>query len=229
LQQLFSEYISKDIIEILKIDNPDVMQKLITLLAHSSGQLVRYQQLANDAGASVKTIQHYLAVLENTYVLKKITPFVGNKRSEIISNPIYYFVDNGFRNQALRNFNSLEMRADKGFLIENLIFQEIYKFRQQYFKNFDIHFWRTTSGAEVDFVLAKNMNEQLPIEVKYQNLVKPTVSRAFRSFLQAYQPKEAIYLSKNYVSKVQIENTLVHFLAIQRLKDFIQVLSDFFK
>jgi uncharacterized protein len=228
LQQLFSEYLNKDIIEILKISNPDVMQKLITLLAHTSGQLVRYQQLANDTGTPVKTVQHYLAILENTYVSKKITPFVGNKRSEIISNPIYYFIDNGFRNQALRNFNSLEIRADKGFLIKNLVFQEIYKFRQQYFKDFDIHFWRTTSGAEVDFVLVKNINEILPIEVKYQNLAKPNVSKAFRSFLQAYKPKEAVYFSKNYITSIQIENTLVHFLAVQRLKDFIQVLNDFF-
>ena len=228
LQQLFSEYISKDIIEILKITNPDVMRKLVVLVAHSSGQLVRYQQLANDTGVSIKTIQQYLSVLENTYVIKKITPFVGNKRSEITSNPVYYFVDNGFRNQALRNFNSLEVRGDKGFLIENLVFQEIYKFRQQYFKNFDIHFWRTTSGAEVDFVLVKNINEVLPIEVKYQNFVKPSISKAFRSFLLAYQPTEAIYITKNYVNKITIENTVVHFFAIERLQDFIQALTNFF-
>lgn len=228
LQQIFSEYISKDIIEILKVGNPDVMQKLIVLIAHASGQLVRYQQLATDTGVSIKTVQNYLAILENTYVIKKITPFVGNKRSEITSNPIYYFVDNGFRNQALRNFNALELRHDKGLLIENLVFQEIYKFRQQHFKNFDIHFWRTTSGAEVDFVLVQDDKTILPIEVKYQNADKPSITRAFRSFLQAYQPKIAVYLTKNYIGKITIENTTVHFFAIDRLEDFIQLLQKFF-
>lgn len=228
LQQIFSEYINKDIIQILKVSNPDALQKLIVLIAHASGQLVKYQQLANDTNVSIKTVQHYLSILENTYVIQKITPFVGNKRSEVTSNPVYYFVDNGFRNQALRNFQSLEMRNDKGFLIQNLIFQEIYKFRQQHFKNFDIHFWRTTSGAEVDFVLTKTSDEVLPIEVKFQNFDRPNVSKAFRSFLQAYQPKIAIYLTKNYIDKITIENTDVYFLAVERLNDFVKILNNFF-
>src|SRR3990167_6677868 len=48
LQQIYQDYIHKDIIELLRVSKPDVMQKLITLLAHSSGQLVNYNQLATD-------------------------------------------------------------------------------------------------------------------------------------------------------------------------------------
>jgi uncharacterized protein len=77
--------------------------KLLTLLAHISGQLVNYNQLATDCRVSIPTIQSYWNILEKTFIIKKITPFVGNKRKEIVSNPIYYFSDNGFRNQALRN------------------------------------------------------------------------------------------------------------------------------
>src|SRR5690349_4596404 len=75
LRQIFQDYIAKDIIEILKVSKPDVMQKLITLIAHSSGQLVNYNQLAVDCQVSVATIQHYLSILENTYTLSRVTPF----------------------------------------------------------------------------------------------------------------------------------------------------------
>jgi len=228
LQQIFKEYITKDIIEILRVGEPDVMQKLISLIAHSSGQLVQYQQLANDCRVAHKTVQRYLSVLERTYVIQKIVPFVGNKRSEITSNPIYYFVDNGFRNQALSNFSSLSSRNDNGFLIENLIFQELYKFKQQYFKDFDIHFWRTTSGAEVDFVLTQGVDQILPIEVKFRNFKRPTITRAMRSFIEAYQPKHAIFVTKNYIANIKIEDCIVHFVSTKRLGDFISLLKKLF-
>jgi hypothetical protein len=225
LQQIFNDYIGKDIIEILKIGKPDVMQKLITLMAHSSGQLVQYQQLANDCKISIPTIQSYLAILEHTYVLKKITPFVGNKRSEVTSNPVYYFIDNGFRNCALRNFMSLELRHDTGLLIENFIFQEIFKFKQQHYKNFDIHFWRTTSGAEVDFVLHFDINRLLPIEVKYSNFEKAKVTRALRSFIQAYKPRNAVIITRNFVEEIKIDECTVHFFAAERLQQFFPLLD----
>src|SRR3990167_11148159 len=80
LQQIYQDYIAKDIIEILKIGKPDVMQKLIALVAHSSGQLVNYNQLATDCLVSVATIRNYLSILESTYTILSVTPFVGNKR-----------------------------------------------------------------------------------------------------------------------------------------------------
>ena len=53
------------------------------VIAHSSGQLVNYNQLATDCLVSVTTVQNYLFILENTYTIGRITPFVGNKRKEI--------------------------------------------------------------------------------------------------------------------------------------------------
>ena len=98
IQQMYDDYIKKDIIEFLKIGHPDIMQRLLSLIPHSAGQLVNYQQLAIDLQVSVSTVKNYLTILEKTYTIASITPYVGNKRKEITSNPIYYFVDNGFRN-----------------------------------------------------------------------------------------------------------------------------------
>ena len=188
LQQLYNDYIQKDIIEFLKIQNPDAVQKLVGLIAHSSGQLINYQQLATDTQTSSPTIKHYLSLLEKTYTLARVTPFVGNKRKEITSTPIYYFIDNGFRNQALRNFTAPSSRNDLGFLIESAVFQELIKLRSQRFFDFDIHFWRTQSGAEVDFILYVNAEQFIPIEVKYRNMNAPKLTRSFHSFVDAYKP-----------------------------------------
>ena len=225
LKQLFQDYITKDIIEILKVGKPDVMQKLITLLAHSSGQLVNYNQLATDCKASITTIQHYCSILEKTYTICKIKPFVGNKRKEIVSNPIYYFIDNGFRNQALRRFSKNEHRNDIGLLVENAVFQEILKFKEQNFYDFDIHFWRTKSGAEVDFVLYKNEEEFMPIEVKFRKMKRPIFTRSLRSFIDAYNPKIAIVISKNFKDKIKMKDTIIHFVPFQNIIEIFDLIK----
>lgn len=224
LTQLFQNYINKDIVEILKISKPDVLQKLVTLLAHSSGQLVNYTQLSNDCRVSTTTIYNYLSILEKTYVIHQLLPFVGNKRSEVTSNPVCYFLDNGFRNQALQNFASLDNRTDTGLLVESAVFQEIYKFKTQYFYDFNINFWRTTSGAEVDFILSRGENI-LPIEVKYRELKAPQITRSFRSFIQAYQPKQAIFVTKNFIGTTTVNNCKIHFIPLINLAKIFPIIE----
>lgn len=226
LRQLYQSYITKDIIEILKVNKPDAMQKLITLIAHSSGQLVNYNHLANDCLISVPTIQNYLTMLENTYTLARITPFVGNKRKEITSNPIFYFLDNGFRNVALHDLSmDLDRRQDLGLLVQSAVFQELFKFKMQHFYDFIIHFWRTQSGAEVDFILYKNTQCIIPIEVKFRSMNDPTISRSFRSFLEAYHPAFGFIITKDYNKKTTVNNSEITFIAFSRLLTLLEQLK----
>lgn len=229
LASLYQNYINKDIIEILKIRNADTIQQLLTLIAHCSGQMTNYQQLATDCRVSSHTIQHYLSILENTYVLSSIRPFVGNKRTEITSNPIYYYIDNGFRNQALNNFTPLQHRTDIGLLIQSAVFQELYKFKIQNYLNFDIHYWRTKGGAEIDFVLYKNKETFVPIEVKYRNLTTLTVTRSFRSFVQAYHPKIGIMITKDIYGESIIEDCHVHFIPFADMQKCLAILKSSFE
>jgi len=225
LAQLYQDYITKDIIATLQLGQPDIFQKLLGLVAHSSGQLVNYTQLAADCQVSVNTVKHYLSIAQATYVIAQVTPFVGNKRTELTSNPIFYFIDNGFRNYALRNFSDPTYRSDLGLLVEGLVFQEIYKFVTQNFLNYSTHYWRTKSGAEVDFVVRKNEERFLPIEVKYRNLNRTQISRGYRSFLQAYQPESAVVITKNLIGVEQIENVTVHFIPLEQLEKLFPLIS----
>lgn len=225
LGQLYQDYINKDIIEILKLSQPDIFQKLLGLLAHSSGQLVNYNQLANDCQVSVTMIKNYISIAQQTYVISAITPFVGNKRTELTSSPIIYFIDNGLRNYSLRNFNHSSLRTDRGLLVESVVFQEIYKYVTQHFLNYGIHYWRTKSGAEVDFVIYKNDESILPVEAKYRNLSGPDISRGYRSFLQAYQPKIAVVITKNLIARERIENSEVHFIPLEHLDKLFSLIS----
>lgn len=224
LGQIYQDYINKDIITFLKLTKPDHFQKLIGLIAHASGQLLNYNQLASDCQMSVKTVQHYLSVLQQTYVISIITPFVGNKRTELTQNPVVYFIDNGFRNYALQNFNTLTSRTDAGLLVEGLVYQELYKHITQHFLGITIHYWRTKSGAEVDFVLYKNEVNIMPIEVKYQTMSTPAITRGYRSFLQAYQPQKGAFITKDFLGQDRFENTDVHFIPLSYLDRLFELI-----
>ena len=225
LAQVYQDYLTKDIIEFLKLAQPDNFQKLLGLLAHSSAQLINYNQLATDCQINVKLIHHYLSVLQQTYVVVAITPFVGNKRTELTSNPIIYFIDNGFRNYALKNFSALSSRTDAGLLVEGLVFQEMYKYISQHFLNYTLHYWRTKSGAEVDFVVYKNDNEFLPVEVKYRPMSSASITRGYRSFLQAYKPPYAVMITKDFLAEQQFENSLVYFIPLSYLDRLFDLIN----
>lgn len=224
LSQLYQDYITKDIIETLKLGQPDIFLKLLGLIAHSSGQLVNYSQLATDCQVSVTTIRNYIVTALKTFVIAEITPFVGNKRTELTSNPIFYFIDNGFRNYALRNFSDLSSRSDLGLLVESLVFQEIYKFITQNFLDYGVHYWRTKSGAEVDFVITKNQESILPVEVKYKNMNKPAISRSFHSFLEAYEPQNAVIITKDFIGSKHLGKSLVHFIPLERISSIFPLI-----
>lgn len=228
LAELYRDYIRKDIIEILQVTKPDVVEKLLTLLAHQSGQLVNFQQLSVDCQVSVHVLKRYLCILEETYVIKSIRPFVGNKRTEVTANPIIYFIDNGFRNQALVNFSALEQRTDTGLLTESYVFQELCKVVTQREAHYTIHYWRSKSGAEVDFVLATPEGRILPVEVKYQNMSSPKITRSLRSFLSTYEPEVTIIVTKDYFGKTTVGHSAVEFIPVSDMVGIVDRIVTFF-
>lgn len=225
LQELFNNYIQKDIVEFLQVRKPDILVQLLGLLAHSSGQLINYQQLANDCRIKIDNLRNFIDILEKTYVIKMIKPYVGNKRTELTSNPICYFIDNGFRNQSLNNFSPIETRTDNGLLVENYFFQELYKYLTQERKNGQIHYWRTKAGAEVDFVLKMSFETVVPIEVKFRNSVGLNLTRGYKSFLEAYEPKLGFVITKDQMGTITHLKSEIHFVPITNLQNLFEIIT----
>ena len=127
-------------------------------------------------------------ILEKTFISIRSQPFHTNKRTEIVKAPKIFFLDNGFRNIVIKNFQPLRSRQDKGALYENFVASEIVK------KRLDVRYWRTKSKAEVDFIVEKK-GAVIPIEIK-SGLKKPKLTKSFLSFLDGYKPKSGLVLSE---------------------------------
>ena len=140
-----------------------------------------------------------------------LKPYRTNKISELKKNPKVYFIDLGLRNYLTGGMDSdLAQRQDMGAIMENAVFSQL---RKKEGDVWQLKYWRTLGGAEVDFIIEKP-NEIIPIEVKYSFLKSPKISRGFRNFISEHQSKRAIILTKGYWGEVKIDSTLVKFIPL---------------
>jgi len=191
IAELYQSYLVKDIVELLGVQKTSSFTSLVRILASQIGKMVNINELSDTLGIHKTTINQYLWYMEQTFYIHKVTPFFRNIRKEITKAPVYYFSDLGMRNYALGLFGAPIPLSDVGFLFQNFVYPILEKKTENYSQS--IHYWRTTNKAEVDFVIDK-VTDTLPIEVKYQHLNKPSLSRSFKSFLSTYQPKRALVI-----------------------------------
>lgn len=168
LDELVRDYLYRDILEFEGIKKSKKIIDLLQLIAFQVGKEVSYSELAAQLGLNKATVEKYLDLLEQVFVLVNIRGFSRNLRSEVTKTSRYYFYDSGIRNALINNFNPLSRRRDVGELWENYLVMERIK-KQNYnsiiSKNY---FWRTYDQKEIDWVEERDGN-LFGFEFKWQN------------------------------------------------------------
>ncbi len=158
LWQIINTYLKKDIRDLAEVKEIDKFNKLLEILASQSGKLLNIEELSNTCRLAKQTVERYLFVLENTYVLRLVRPFSKNLRSEIFKTPKIYFYDSGLAHLLWLKVFSPEILGE---IFETAIFSELVK---NFGKEF-INYWRTKDKKEIDFIL-RYKNRIIPIEAK---------------------------------------------------------------
>ena len=152
LEEIASSYFFKDILSFDKIKKSSIIVKLLQLLALQVGSEVSYNELASKLGINRITVEKYIDILEQCFILFRINSFSRNLRNEISKAIKIYFYDLGVRNILIKNLNPLDIRNDAGFLWENFCILERIK-RNKYNNIFaNYYFWRTYDQKEIDFI-----------------------------------------------------------------------------
>jgi hypothetical protein len=116
------------------------------------GSQVSVHELGVRLGLNRDTVERYLFLLEQSFVIFKLPAFSRNPRKEISKSQKYYFYDTGIRNVLIDNMKPLADRNDTGALWENFIIAERRKYIVYNQQNVNSYFWRTYSGTEIDYV-----------------------------------------------------------------------------
>lgn len=152
LPQLADSYLYKDVLSYQNIKNHDNIFKLLQALALQIGSEVSYTELASLLSIDKKTVESYINILEQAFIIFRLQPFSRNLRNELKKMRKIYFYDLGIRNALINNFNPFSIRQDSGKLFENfVILERIKKNSNNNIRN-SIYFWRTHQQKEIDYI-----------------------------------------------------------------------------
>lgn len=167
IKNIATNYLYKDVFVFEDIRNPKVFEDLLKMLALQVGAMVSVNELAQGLNVTRTTINRYLRLLEQAFIIKRIYSFSNNPRTELKKAFKVFFLDVGVRNALVDIVSLMETRADKGAIFENFFVTERMKRGAIEIFPPEIMFWRTRAGVEID-VIEKNGPEIFAYECKWQ-------------------------------------------------------------
>ncbi len=188
-------YLERDVRDIAKVDNILGLRRLLQLAALRTAQTLNISNLASDAHLSVLTTEKYLGVLEASFIIRLLPPFLGNRASRLIKSPKVYFTDSGVASYLC---GVERMREDpmRGALYETYVLQNLMGVVGAHLLSGRVYFWKVQGRHEVDFVI-EHGRKTVAIEVKASSRWGPGDLSSLKAFLSATTGCQAAILAYN--------------------------------
>lgn len=199
LKSIANSYLYKDVLSWKDIRKPELLDKLLQLIALQLVSEVSVNELANQLKVKSETVESYLDLLEKSFVIFRLKSYATNERKEVTKMKKIYFWDVGIRNAIIDNFKPIEARTDIGVLFENFVIADRIKTNQYNENDIKPYFWRSLQKQEVDYVEYFE-NKLSGFEIKWNPKNKIT-----KSFQNLYPDSTA-----NIIHPNNLYNFLIH-------------------
>lgn len=200
LQAYVQDYLKEEVFAEGLTRNISAFSRFFEALGYSHGELTNYSNIARDCGVDSKTVKEYYQILIDTLLAVRVEPFRKKQNRQVISKaPKYYLFDVGIAGFLTKRKLEEEKGEEFGKAFEHFILMEINAYRGYNSKTFELNFWRTKSGLEVDFVLDKG---KVAIEVKGTQRVDKNNLKGLFAFKEEYSPKRAIVVCNEKEKRV---------------------------
>jgi hypothetical protein len=159
--------------------SPTQMRKLWTMLAHVNGGLWNASQLAASLGVSYHTVDRYVDILEQAFLIRKLAPYFANLGKRLVKSPKVYFRDTGLLHHFLgiRGARQLDTHPARGASFEAFVVDQLVSGYRRIDPGCQAWFWRTAQGDEVD-LLIETRSRLVPFEVKLHSAPAPDAARS---------------------------------------------------
>jgi predicted AAA+ superfamily ATPase len=184
------DYLKQEVFDEGLARNVAAFSRFFEAVGYSHGDLTNYSNIARDCGVDSKTVKEYYQVLVDTLLGTFVEPWKRRQERQVIGKaPKFYLFDVGVAG-ALTRRRIVEERGESfGRALEHFVLMEILAHRSYRELDHGVHFWRTKSGLEVDFVLGDG---EVAVEVKGTSRVDPSDLRSLRAFVEDNRPRRAI-------------------------------------
>jgi len=168
-------FLEKDL-AMLGISVPaSVMYRFWLMLSHYHGQILNYSEMARSFGISDKTVQKYLSVLEDTFIVRLLTPWSANLGKRLVKAPKLYLRDSGIFHalQSIPDMNALRTTPKLGASWEGFAIEELISYLVK--RDSEVFFYAAHSGVELDLYWEEN-GKKMGAEIKYLDAPRTTKS-----------------------------------------------------
>ncbi len=196
LEGYIGNYLQQEIEAEALSRNLSTFSRFLEVAALTDGEMVNYNSIATDCGASANTVKAYFDILQETMIGYMIPSFRNVQKRRLIKAPKFYFFDIGIVNY-LCNRRKLEPgSADFGHGFEHLIVQELMAYLSYTHSRKSLSYWRTTSGYEVDIIYG---DAEVAIEVKSSTEVQSRHLKGLKAFSEEHPAARTIIVSLDNV------------------------------
>jgi len=201
LTDLTQQYLYKDVLVWKDIRKPELLDKLLKLLAYQMGSEVSIHELANQLNVKSETVENYIDLLEKSFVVYRLKSYATNKRKEVNKMSKILFWDNGIRNAIIGDYGDLSSRNDQGQLFENFVISERMKMNALVRPTIQSYFWRNYNQSEVDYV-EYSKNQLSAYEIKWNTKKKHLITKAFTNLYPSALTQ--VLTPENFVDFVKV-------------------------
>ena len=195
-EEIFAEGLSRNI---------PAFSRFLDAVGYSHGEQINYSNIASDCGVDAKTVKEYYQILVDTLLGNMVFPFKKRQSRQVISKaPKFYLFDVGVAGILKKRRVEEERGEEFGKAFEHFIFMEILAYKEYMELDFEINYWRTKSGFEVDFVLNEGA---VAIEIKGSKRVDNRDLKGLFAFTEEFKPKKAIVVTNE--TKPRIYNNIL--------------------
>jgi predicted AAA+ superfamily ATPase len=200
------DYLKEEVFEEGLVRNIPAFSRFFDAMGYSHGEMINYSNIARDCGVDAKTVKEYFQILVDTLLGAFVEPFKKRQSRQVITKASkFYLFDVGVAGTLCKRRIEEERGELFGKALEHFVWMELRAFRSYRDLDFNIHFWRTKTGFEIDFVLGAG---EVAIEVKGSNKVHPSDLKSLAAFQEEFSPKQAIVVSneknERVVNKIRI-------------------------
>lgn len=180
------------------------LRRLLSMLAHSQGQLLNSSRLGESMGLTHPTIRRYIDLLEQTFIIRTLQPFEANVKKRMVKSPKVYIRDSGLLHRLLQidSFNDLIGNPVFGLSWEGVVIENIIS----NFQDWDFNFYRTATGDELDLVMVKG-NTTIAVECKASTA--PNLTKGFWNAIEIIRPNKTFIIAPISESYPIKENVVV--------------------
>ena len=150
-------YLERDVPQLGLSADPILLRRLLMMLAHGQGSLLNLSQLGQSLGISYHTVERYLNVLEQTFLVRRLVPYHRNVGKRLVKAAKVYLRDTGLLHHLLNlaTLDELENHPVRGASWETFVTEDVIRREKLAYPHSQFFFWRTAAGAEIDLIIER--------------------------------------------------------------------------